>query len=436
MNDTAFPRKSGTVSFNLISAHPKRGDRSIRDEDRFLFLETLISARENLYISYIGKDMNSGAELNPSIVVSELTEYIEKYYKTDIEGKSIIDYIFKTHRILSYNPVYFIPESGFFTYQGAKLDGAKSYAKIEKRDFKFMKEALPPLTDEEKNISINDLASFLVNPSKWVINRRLGLYLALKNDEYIEEEPFKLDTLDMYSINSGIMKALIRGDDKEDYFRFVKAAGALPHANPGIAAYNSSFSQVKKFYDRFSYLLMNKDADRKISMNIDDITLSGSVDNIYDGRCIFFRYASETSSDILTPWITHLLLQSEDDFFGDTILLSKKGVKIWGEIKNSGEILSTLLNIYREGVMKPIPLFPKSSLKYAETFYNTKKGEPGAIALKNARNSFGNKFLSSDSDDPYVKLFFGESYILESQFVDFTMKVYSFIFENIKSVEI
>jgi exodeoxyribonuclease V gamma subunit len=435
MNDFVFPRKSGVVSFNIISTHPKRGDRSIRDEDRFLFLETLISARENLYISYIGRDMNNGTELNPSIVVSELIDYIKSYYKVD-EGKSIIDYISKTHRIQSYNPVYFIPESGFFTYQGSKLDGAKSYARTKKTDFTFMKESLPPLTDDEKNISVNDLAAFLVNPSEWVIKKRLGLSLTLRSDEYIEEELFKLDGLDLYRLNSGIMKALIRGDDKEDFFRFVKASGVLPHGNSGIVTYNSSFSQVKKFYDKFSHLLHNKSPDREITISINDITISGVVDNIYDGRCIFFRYASETSLDILTSWITHLLLLSSGNFFGNTILLSKNGGKVWGEINNSREILSKLLDIYREGVRKPIPLFPRSSLQYAETFYSTKKGEPGAEALKKARESFDNKNFTHDSDNPYVKLFFGESYILAGTFIDITMKVYSPIFENFESAEI
>jgi exodeoxyribonuclease V gamma subunit len=439
MNDSAFPRKSGSLSFDMMCAYPKRGDRSVRDEDRFLFLETLISARENLYISYIGKDINNGTELNPSIVVSELIEYIKNYYKIDVDGKNIIDYILTTHRIQAYNPVYFIPDSNFFTYQRSKLSGAKSYAKNEKTDFKFINEILPPLSDDEKNISVNDLARFLVNPAEWVMNRRLGLYLALRGDEYIEDESLILDTLDLYRLNSEIMKALINEDTQEEHFKFVKASGLLPHAKPGVVTYEKSFSQVKKFYDEFKHLLHNKSLKRDIFINIDDLSIAGIVDNIYDGKCIFFRYASESSLDILISWITHLLLLNSDTFSGDTILLSKKGKKEWGEINNSREILSTLLNIYRDGMRKPIPLFPRSSLKYAETFYDGKPGEPGDRALKAAATSFNNNYFKGDSEDSYIKLFFGESYILSKEFTEFTditMKVYSPIFENFKNTEI
>ncbi|MCL2154217.1 MAG: exodeoxyribonuclease V subunit gamma [Leptospirales bacterium] len=436
MNDSAFPRKSGPLSFDMMSAYPKRGDRSIRDEDRFLFLETLISARENLYISYIGKDINTGTELNPSIVVSELIEYIKNYYKVNVAGKNIVDYIFKTHRIQSYNPVYFISDSGFFTYQGSKLDGAKSYAKNEKTDFKFINESLPTLTDDEKNITVNELAQFLVNPAKWVMNRRLGLYLTLRSDEYIAEEPFTLDSLDLYRLNSEIMKALLREDKQEDHLKFVQASGILPHGKLGVVAYEQSLLQVKIFYDKFKSLLCNKSPKRDISISIDDMSISGAVDNIYDGKCIFFRYASENSLDILISWITHLLLLSSGSFSGETILLSKTGIKKWGEINNSKQILSTLLNIYRDGMRKPIPLFPRSSLKYAETFYDGKPGEPGDRALKSAETSFNSTYFTGDSDDPYIRLFFGESYILSKPFTDITMKVYSSIFENFNSDEI
>jgi exodeoxyribonuclease V gamma subunit len=434
MNDSAFPRKSSSVSFDLISTHPKTGDRSVRDEDRFLFLETLISARENLYISYMGKNITNGTERNPSVVVNELLEYIEGRYKSDA-GKSIRDYIFKTHRIQSYNPVYFISDSGFFTYQGSKIGGAKSYAKSEKTNFRFMNELLPELSDDEKNITVNELASFLSNPSKWVMNKRLGLNLTPRYYEYIEEEQFKLEALDLYRLNSDIMQALINGDDPDDHFRFAKAAGLLPHGNIGVVAYKNAFAQVKKFYDRFSHLLHDKSPGIELSLNVDDITITGRADNIYDGRLIFFRNASERSTDILIPWITHLLLLGSDKFSGDTISLSKDSAREWGRINDSKEILSDLLNIYREGVRKPIPLFPKSSLKYIDEFYADKQGEPGARALKKAEESFYGGYTAGDSLDPYIKLFFGDSYTLRKPFIELALRVYSHIFENIKREE-
>ena len=45
MNDRSFPRTSPQLSFDLMAQKRQLGDRSSREDDRYLFLETLISAR-------------------------------------------------------------------------------------------------------------------------------------------------------------------------------------------------------------------------------------------------------------------------------------------------------------------------------------------------------------------------------------------------------
>ncbi len=39
MNDGVYPRQLAPLGFDLMSQKPKRGDRSRRDDDRYLFLE-------------------------------------------------------------------------------------------------------------------------------------------------------------------------------------------------------------------------------------------------------------------------------------------------------------------------------------------------------------------------------------------------------------
>ncbi len=57
MNDGVYPRQLAPLGFDLMSQKPMRGDRSRRDDDRYLFLEALISAQQTLYISYIGRSI-------------------------------------------------------------------------------------------------------------------------------------------------------------------------------------------------------------------------------------------------------------------------------------------------------------------------------------------------------------------------------------------
>ncbi|ABE55631.1 exodeoxyribonuclease V, gamma subunit [Shewanella denitrificans OS217] len=83
MNDGDYPRVQHPVGFDLM-AHfgAKKGDRSRRADDRYLFLEALLSAREQLYISYIGQSERDNSERIPSMLVSELIEYCQLCYLT------------------------------------------------------------------------------------------------------------------------------------------------------------------------------------------------------------------------------------------------------------------------------------------------------------------------------------------------------------------
>ena len=71
MNDDAYPRPQRPVDFDLMALRFRRGDRSRRQDDRYLFLETLLSARRFLYISYVGQSIRDNAVLPPSVLVSE-----------------------------------------------------------------------------------------------------------------------------------------------------------------------------------------------------------------------------------------------------------------------------------------------------------------------------------------------------------------------------
>jgi exodeoxyribonuclease V gamma subunit len=70
MQHDAFPRKEELQTLDLL----KQGDYfpSRIDFDRYLFLEAILSAREKLIISYIGRDPFDHTELPPSSLVAEL----------------------------------------------------------------------------------------------------------------------------------------------------------------------------------------------------------------------------------------------------------------------------------------------------------------------------------------------------------------------------
>ncbi len=57
MDYDAFPRDTPPLAFDLIARRPRPGDRSRRDDDRYLFLEALLAARRRFYVSFVGQDI-------------------------------------------------------------------------------------------------------------------------------------------------------------------------------------------------------------------------------------------------------------------------------------------------------------------------------------------------------------------------------------------
>ncbi|WP_448383718.1 exodeoxyribonuclease V subunit gamma, partial [Desulfosoma sp.] len=87
MNDADFPRSERLLPFDLTAREPRPGDRRRRWEDRYLFLEALLSARDVFCVSYVGRDIRDNSERVPSVVVSELLDYVESSYRIqDAQG--------------------------------------------------------------------------------------------------------------------------------------------------------------------------------------------------------------------------------------------------------------------------------------------------------------------------------------------------------------
>jgi exodeoxyribonuclease V gamma subunit len=115
MNGDAYPREYRPVGFDLIARDPKPGDRSLRDEDRYLFLEAMLSSREYLYISYVGQSIRDNSELPPSVLVSELIDHIDQGFSM-AGGDTIRDHIVVKHRLQPFSHAYFSEGSTLLSY--------------------------------------------------------------------------------------------------------------------------------------------------------------------------------------------------------------------------------------------------------------------------------------------------------------------------------
>jgi exodeoxyribonuclease V gamma subunit len=151
MNDGSFPRTRQPVSFDLMADHPERGDRSRRDDDRYLFLEAIVSARRCLYLSYVGRGIRDNAPIPPSIVVSELLDAVRRGY--DVDGCPVVT----EHPLQAFSPRYFArpAEPGLVSYS-TELCAASRVRRLRPEPTRRLLEGrLPGCPAEEAGVDLD-----------------------------------------------------------------------------------------------------------------------------------------------------------------------------------------------------------------------------------------------------------------------------------------
>ena len=118
MNDGAYPRAPAPRDFDLMSqpAHGRAGDRARREDDRYLFLEALLSARERLYVSWQGRRASDHAKLPPSVLVAQLLDHLQLCHAlpNDTQTKPAFEALLQP--LQPFSSKYFKQGSGFTTF--------------------------------------------------------------------------------------------------------------------------------------------------------------------------------------------------------------------------------------------------------------------------------------------------------------------------------
>ncbi len=82
LNEADFPQRPGHDALDLRLARRSAGDVTPTERDRYLFLETLLAAREQVFLSYVSRDQQTGDRLEPSAVIRELQFILRGYAET------------------------------------------------------------------------------------------------------------------------------------------------------------------------------------------------------------------------------------------------------------------------------------------------------------------------------------------------------------------
>jgi len=416
MNDGVYPRTLPPLGFDLMAQKVERGDRSRRDDDRYLFLEALLSAQEHLYISYIGRSIQDNSERYPSVLVTELLEYISQSYCLDGDESLTADQSAErvTKHLLCWHPRTPFDANNFEAGNehqsfAAEWLPAASRQGDEVLDFN---QPLEPVAMTE--VTLENLLRFYRHPIKAFFQMRLNVSFVLEETELSDEEPFILDNLDRYQFNTQLLNTLIEEQDPAQLFTRVRASGGLPYGPFGEIYWQKQLEEMTELADSVRSERQEY-GSVELDLSVGDIKLTGWLHQVQDNGLLRWRPAALLARDGLLLWIEHLAYCASGGK-GDSRMYGR-GATAWRfaamPAERATQHLQDLINGYLEGMSEPLILLNKSGWAWLSQCFDK---DTGAVShdeekLEKARNKLlqawqGDIRVPGEGADPYIQRVF------------------------------
>ncbi len=362
MQDGGFPRQDNRLSFDRLAHDKKRkGDRSRRDEDRYLFLESLLSAREYLYISYIGQSVQDNSTVMPSVLVSELLDYLEKRFGL-AEGVLVT-----SHPLQAFSQRYFT-DPALFTYAA---DYARLYTDPADKQVAacfWDADALREPDGSLRQVGLADLVRFYRHPARVFLQQQFDLVLMENDDELVEREPFALEAFADSTIGQQSMQHLEQGGGGEGLQALLRAQGLLPHGKPGELLFEQQFAGVQAVYQQLPQGRQLQNIDVHLALGA--FGLRGTLAGVAQDGLQVCHFGYMGVWQWVAIWLQHLALnacgQIPPGWQRVSRVYTVEGSFRLLPVADAEAQLTRLLEGYWQGLQEPLPFFPKSAWKAME----------------------------------------------------------------------
>ena len=92
------------------------GDRSRREDDRYLLLKALLSARDQLYVSWVGRSIRDNSERPASVLIGQLRDHLAGGWRLADAQQSLLEALTQEHPLQPFSARYFHDNDVLFSY--------------------------------------------------------------------------------------------------------------------------------------------------------------------------------------------------------------------------------------------------------------------------------------------------------------------------------
>lgn len=371
MNGADFPRAQRPLSFDLMARRPRRGDRSRRRDDRYLFLEALLSARDVLYLSWVGNDQRDNSLKVPSVVIDELLDYLRRGYRLPDGGDPVRQLLLR-HPLQPFSRRYFdAGDQRLFSYARTWLAAARTQVEAEPPPFSDAE--LPEPGEIFKTLQLQDPIRFLHNPARYFLTERLGLTLPEGVEIPEDTEPFDAEQLARYRLDQALLHGLLKGQERPTILARVRGEGSLPHGAAGELLFDERLDVAVPFVQRLQACSAVEAEPIEVDLSLAGHRLQGQLGDLHTTGLIDYRFGRLSAKDRLRAWVRHLVLNllAPRGIQASSLFIARDLTLRLAPVPDAGDLLADLLELRRQGLSRPLAFFPESALAWMENGYGS-----------------------------------------------------------------
>lgn len=422
MDEHGFPRKPKAPGFNLIQKRPTLGDKQEREEDCYLFLESLLSARQRFIVTYTGMGISDNSPIPCAGPVAELADAMASSFEFPN------DFVWQfSHPLHPFNPAYFLPvdpgkplgEPEFFSFSRAQCriaQGQQARGTVsESRDLFIDQDLIPGLTTEVIH-DISRLAGFFRHPVQDFVTHRLGLTFPDPGQEIQDREVFQLSGLDQYSLGQ---LCLDRNQDGGTY-PLVRASGLLPLGQKGEMEWER-INGLALPVAHLAKTLIPEEKPRVVNIDlaVGNYQFTGQVPDVYPQGRYVAGFGLLTPARLLNQWILHLFYSAMVKTPGPTHILGRDpqkkkpaSVYVFAPVPDTaGAQIKILADLYQKGQDRVLPFFSTPCFHLIASLADKAfeiTDQTLEKALGRARPHWnGNPLMPGEAENRYTALVYG-----------------------------
>ncbi len=407
MNDGEFPRRDIVGGLNRLAetlGTPARrvGDRSLRDDDRSLFLQLFAAATDVFYLSYLGVDPRSGETLPPAVVVSELLDVAADNFANPGQARAGLTI---RHPLQPFAPQAFgVGDARRFSYREEWRVEPTADAQ---KPAVFAPLLAPRPRDETMafELPFETLRRDLANPSRAFLRHRLGIQLDAAAAQLPDNEPFgRDDSLRLHGLKQRLfdeLAAQAEAPAAETLRRRLLAEGWLAPGAAGeleIAQWRGALIAASRTWREWA-----DGPPRALSfaLPLDGVRLIGALTSVYESGLLQFRAGKahgRTRLDLALEWLVWSAL-GERRPVHRLVLETGAAIRPPLDAALAQTALRNLIELHAMTREQAIPLMPKTAWAYVEALQRS--GDDGA-AMAVAERCWND--VGGDGSDRWTRL--------------------------------